>query len=151
MAEALGVYITPIGGDDEDLSHGACSAVFFRQEIEWQKHALMIKWNAKERLFYVEFTGKGQIDVGLSDLLSTRVPLRIARSSHCVCGSPLELGDYSISTENDDFAFRGEFFCPSCSTRLAAERKGIKRVLETWFSGLKRIEVGTTGFGIERL
>ena len=153
MREALGVHITPIGEGDEDLRHGACAAalVLFRQPIEWQKHALAIRWNSRERVFCVEFTGEGQVDVSLSDLLSTKVPLRIARSSLCVCGSHLELGDYSITTENSDFAFRGEFFCPSCSVRIAAERKGIKKVLERWFSGLKRLEIGTTGIGIERL
>lgn len=156
MAGPLTVEVIPVGADtpteiDYDLEKSpSCSALFMKSAVNWKKSSLEIKWDSSERAFTVEFTGKGRLPSDFDNLLSKRVPLQIARSSTCECGSVLELGDYSILMDGSDFKFFGNYFCPSCKIRLSAEKKGLKRILETWFTGLKKLEIKATGVGIER-
>ena len=156
MSQKLEVQLVPVGADephmlDYDLDgSAACAALFYRDSVDWEKSSLEIKWNSADRYFSVEFKGSGEIDVPLAELLSKRVPLQIARASTCDCGTTLELGDYAVAVEDNDFRFQANYFCPSCKSRLTAEKNGLKRVLETWFTGLKKIEIKTTGVGLER-
>ncbi|MEM5461345.1 hypothetical protein VSR69_42230 [Paraburkholderia phytofirmans] len=152
------VVIAPILSGDEILEEtqegeydsASCAALFYREAIDWEKSQLEVKWSATEKCFAVEFTGKGNIDLSMAELLSKRVPLRIAKASTCECGTTLELGDYTVLLSDSDFLFHAEYFCPNCKANLIAEKKGLRRVLETWFTGLKKIEIKTTGIGLER-
>lgn len=157
MERSLEIKIVPIGQEaSEDVEYELdgsglrCSADHYRDVIDWHKSALEIRWNSTARFFSVEFKGSGRIPVGLSNLLSKRIPLKIAQTSRCECGSVLELGDYSVAFEDSDFRFKADYFCPTCKARAIAEQKGLKKVLETWFSGLKKIEIKATGVGFER-
>lgn len=159
MSQQVEIELIPVGPDfateDHDLvafsRSGMCDAALLRDAINWEKSELEIKWNAAEKVFFVQFSGKQpRIDFKTGELLSKRVPLKIARSSRCECGGALELGDYTVSIKNADFGFKAEYFCPTCKSKLTAERNGLKKFLETWFSSLKRVDIKLTGFGIER-
>jgi uncharacterized protein YneR len=156
MPNQLEVQVIPVGNEDPasvdyDLENSAtCMATFFRNAVAWEKSSLTIKWNSTDRFFSVEFGGSGAIDISLSELLSKRVPLQIAKASTCECGSTLSLGDYTVVVEDNDFRFKADYCCPVCKARLIAERRGLRKILETWFTGLKKIEIKTTGVGLER-
>jgi hypothetical protein len=151
MAKEVAIDIKPVGDEGQEVRPSSfCAAVHFDYYAAWVRRSLDIKWNSRERVFFVEFIGQGPPDVPMTNLLTSRVPVHVANSSLCECGSSLRLGDYSITTEDHDFAFSGEFFCPSCSARFAAEKKGLKKYLENWLMGLKRLEISATGIGIER-
>jgi hypothetical protein len=156
MSNQLEVQVIPVGDEDPnsldyDLETSAtCMAGFYRDAVAWEKSSLRIKWNSTDRFFSVVFDGSGTVDMSLSGLLSKRVPLQIAKASTCECGSQLALGDYTVVIEDNDFRFKADYFCPACKTRLNAERKGLRKVLETWFTGLKKIEIKTTGVALER-
>jgi hypothetical protein len=152
MAKPLSVKVIPIGPaygyPEVDLS---CGAAELLDRTDWKNSALEIKWDAAEKTFFVQFTGKAnQAGPELKNILSKRVSLEIARSSRCECGSILYFGDYTVSFKNADFVFKAEYFCPSCKTKLIAKRTGIKTVLEAWFTSLKKIKIKTSGFGLER-
>ena len=156
MSGQLEVELMPIGSDHGESSEYylnlRCEATYMRDAVDWQKSALEIKWSATEKVFFVQFNGKRpHIDYSTSELLSKRIPLQIAHSSRCECGTTLKLGDYPVSVKNSDFSFHGEYFCPNCKSQLIAEGSGFKKMLERWFSSLKRIEVRATGFRIERV
>jgi len=68
----------------------------------------------------------------------------------CSCGSSLSLGAYQITLIDDDFTFKGEFFCPVCNKGYKSEKSGIRGIIEKWVKGLKKIEIKATGVGIER-
>jgi hypothetical protein len=157
MPEPLSVEIIPIGPDDPNIpAHNlarnhTCSAVEYLEATNWKKSELEIKWDFTEKVFFVQFTGKAQLsDKRLNNLMSKRVPLEIAKSSRCECGSTLNLGDYKILMKESDFVFSAEYFCPTCRTSLTAERNGFKKILEKWFTSLKKIEIKATGFRLER-
>ncbi|MBS0587010.1 MAG: hypothetical protein JSS37_03435 [Proteobacteria bacterium] len=156
MENQLDVQVIPVGDEDStsinyDLEKSpTCMASFYRNAVAWEKSSLSIKWNSTDRFFSVEFDGSGTIDMSLAELLSKKVPLQIAKTSTCECGSSLALGDFTVVVEDNDFRFKADYFCPACKLRLTAERKGLRKVLETWFTGLKKIEIKTTGVGLER-
>ena len=110
MEKALSVELIPVGWGPVDAnleeSH-SCAAVALRNAIDWKKSALEIRWDAAEKTFFVEFNGKaGAVSPELNDILSKRVPLQIAHSSRCECGSTLSLGDYIVTIKESDFKFR---------------------------------------------
>jgi hypothetical protein len=153
MNELLRLDLIARGADsplhpDYDLERsGSCAAALYRTASRWDKSSLAIKWDSVERAFTVDFKASGNIEVPLGEVLSKRIPLEIARASNCECGSVLQLGDYSVIVEDADFRFQADYFCPVCKRRLLAEKKGFKRLIETWATGLKKIEVKATGVG----
>jgi len=132
------------------VSSRSCSAYLFKGVQEWDDASLEIKWNSEQKEFTVAFKGEGQVNLPIENLLSQTVPLHIAESSNCECGETLQLGDYRILTSNNDFTFEGNFFCPTCKTKVLKERSGLRYLISTWFRGLKKLEIKTTGLGIER-
>jgi hypothetical protein len=133
----------------------ACTAFMYKGATDWITSSLEIRWKSEERAFTVAFKGNAKaISLPVQEILSKRVPLQIAQSSGCECGASLELGDYEVSVEDtgeeSDFWFRANYFCPRCKTKAVAEKKGLKRLIEDWIFGLKKIEIKATGVGIER-
>ena len=156
MSQKLELEVIPVGTDepsspDHNLGTSqSCAAALYRSASDWEKSSLEIKWNASERYFSVEFKGTGEITLPLAEVLSKRIPLRVTHASTCECGATLELGDYTVAVEDNDFRFQADYFCRSCKARLSAEKKGFRKLLETWITGLKRIEIQATGVGLER-
>jgi hypothetical protein len=153
MEKSLSVEIVPVGEGSLGILKGDhdCSALLINNAINWKKAALEIRWDAAEKTFFVEFNGKAaEVAPNLNSILSKRVPLQIARTSRCECGSTLSLGDYTVTMKDSDFKFHAEYFCPACKVHLIAEKRGLKKILETWFSSLKRLEIKASGVRIER-
>lgn len=154
MSKQVAVELIPIGAGDKRLrepSANSCAANLYQGATDWEKSALDIRWDAKERTFFVEFNGKAdKADIGLGDILSKKIPIQIADSSRCECGSILSLGNYRVIMNDSDFNFKAEYFCPTCQVELVAEKKGIMPFLQKWFSSLKKIEIKATGVGLER-
>jgi hypothetical protein len=151
MKEPISVQLVPVGSDELPSHAGnVCAAGLFRRVNSWDDSALEIRWNSTDRVFSVTFRGGGPVELPLEDMLSKDVPLQIARSSRCECGSLLGLGDYRIVTTGDDFLFEGEFFCPACKARRVAETSGFRGIIRKWGVGLKKIEIKVDGVGLER-
>jgi hypothetical protein len=126
------------------------TANLFKVAANWYESSLKIQWTAESRVHTVEFTGKGSITFKQEQFLTQSMPILIARSSTCECGQALQLGNYQVNTAHDDFKFEGVYFCQACKARLATERKGIRKVIARWVSGVKKVQINTRGVNIER-
>ena len=129
---------------------GGCAADIYHSATSWEDAVLEIKWDATDKAFYVSFNGDGPTSVSTKNILSKKIPLEIARSSRCECGSTLELGDYRIIAKMSDFFFEGEFYCPVCKSERLAKKGGLLKAVAEWINDLKKIEIKANGVGFER-
>lgn len=157
------VDIIPVGNLDLTqeptylLQHSQnCYAPELLNKAKWADTALKITWENESKSFKVDFKGLAEgTGINLMDYENISafikyVPIEIANKSNCLCGSTLELSEYTIETAGRDFIFKAEYFCPKCKLKAKAEKGGIMGILKKWVVGTKKIEIGLKGINVER-
>jgi hypothetical protein len=129
-----------------------CTAVLLQTAARWDESSLDITWDSQRRAFKVFFVGKQE--AAAEERLIQEIPIEIACSSYCVCGSKLRLGSYGVQAANGEFTFKGEFICESCQRPIQATSSGFRSILLKCLRQLKRIQInvnnGTAAVSIEK-
>jgi Zn finger protein HypA/HybF involved in hydrogenase expression len=106
-----------------------------------------IAWNDKERSFDVKIT---TVCTCGGMLIVERLPVLIAQTSSCACGSNLVIKDYSISKRDKEIDFDATYQCPKCNkTRKRLIRGLASRISRVWYD-TSRVEIGLDGIKYEK-
>lgn len=146
----IGKHGKNLSNNEEVLFNKECQAISFKTSgPRWDESNLRIDWNSEKKYFTVQFKGIGDFGLELEQSLSQKIPLQIAKTSRCDCGSVLHLGNYTVLAKDNEFVFKGRYYCKSCKEALDAESSGIRSLIFRWLNKLKKIEVKLNGFSIE--
>jgi hypothetical protein len=120
---------------------------------------LQIAWDDTERQFTVEASVSRYCNqCHQHEREATRrprstlasVPLEIAQTSSCSCGSTLDLKDYSLRVANGDLQFSATYVCQTCIEQRKTARSGIGSMLLSLWSLTKKVKIGADGIEYEK-
>ncbi len=133
------------------LSRPCCAAV---ELIPFENVDCEIEYNENSKEFKVKLfidgfcspcRKKWQIEQFVKE-----VPLKIAATSRCSCGSELYLTNHSIRKTGNIFEFEGQYVCNECKKANKTIRSKIGKALISFWKETRKIEVGPKGVIYEK-
>jgi hypothetical protein len=105
-----------------------------------------IEWISDTRMFRVRY--KTRHTNGNLHVVHQIIPMEIAERSHCDCGGLLALGDYTVTTMQDELVFTAIYYCPSCKKTVQHQQEDIATIIKRYLRSLKSLKIGPIGLEV---